>query len=137
MWYRCYLPVPQCLNAYNLQTMSFLADICKCAREQARLGLDSMAVAVPGGGAFGPCPPNHRGPTYLLPPKPKPGLLDPLGPIAEVDFFYQVSGPRGTDRAPRDGSGPAGRIRALQNEPRPRGMDPQDESGPRKTDLGP
>ena len=91
-----------------------------------------------GGGAFGPCPPkaNHRGPTYLLPPKPKPDLLDPLGPIAEVDF-YQISGPRGTDRAPRDGSGPAGRIRALQNEPRPRGMDPQDESGPRKTDLDP
>ena len=50
VWYRSYLPVPQCLNAYNLQTMSFLADICKCAREQARLGLDSMAVAVPGGG---------------------------------------------------------------------------------------
>ena len=50
MWYRCNPPVPQCLNAYSLQTMSFLADICKCAGEQARLELDSMAVVVPGGG---------------------------------------------------------------------------------------
>ena len=85
-----------------------------------------------GGRAFGPCPPkaNHRGPTYLLPPKPKPGLLGPLGPIAEIDFLSGF-------RAPRDGSGPAGRIRALQNEHGPRGMDPQDESGPRKTDQGP
>ena len=139
MWYRCYLPVPQCLNAYNLQTMSFLADICKCAREQARLGLDSMAVAVPGGGgAFGPCPPkaNHRGPTYLLPPKPKPGLLDPLGPIAEVDFLSGF-------RAPRDRSGPAGRIgprrknqgstertQAPRDGPARRIRAPQDRSGP-------
>ena len=66
----------------------------------------------------------------FLPSKPKPGLLDPLGPLVEVDF-YQVSGPCGTDRDP------AGRIRALQNEPGPRGMDPQDESGPRKTDQSP
>ena len=132
MWYRCNPPVPQCLNAYNLQTMSFLADICKCAREQARLELDSMAVAVPGGGGIRAISPkaNHRGPTYLLPPKPKPGLLDPLGPLAEVDFLSGF-------RAPQDGSGPVGRIRDLQNEPGPRGMDPQDESGPRKTAQGP
>ena len=79
-----------------------------------------------GGGAFGPCPPkaNHRGPTYLLPPKPKPGLLDPLGPIAEVDFFYQVSGPRGTDRALQEESGlyrtnpgPAGWTRKTNQSP--------------------
>ena len=58
-------------------------------------------MAVPG--AFGPRPPppkaNHRGPTCLLPPsKPKPGPLDPLGPLAEVDFLSGF-------RAPRDGSG--------------------------------
>ena len=63
-------------------------------------------------------------------PKPKPGLLDPLGPLAEVDFLSGF-------RASRDELGPAGRIRVLQNEPGPRGMDPQDESGPRKTDQGP
>ena len=92
-----------------------------------------MAAAVPGGGGkFGPCPPkaNHRGPTYLLAPKPKPGLLDHLGPLAEVDFLSGF-------RAPRDGSGPAGRIRALQDELGPREMDPQYESGPRKTDQDP
>ena len=55
-------------------------------------------------------------------PKPKPGLLGPLGPLAEVDILSGF-------KAPRDGSGPAGRIRALQNEPGPRGMGPQDESG--------
>ena len=57
-------------------------------------------------------------------------FLDPLGPLAEVDFLSGF-------RAPRDGSGPAGRIRALQNEPGPRGMDPQDASGSRNTDQGP
>ena len=65
----------------------------------------------------------------FLPSKPKPGLLDPLGPLVEVDFLSGF-------RAPQDGSGLVGRIRALQNEPGPRGMDPQDESGPRKTDRG-
>ena len=90
-----------------------------------------MVVTVRGRG-IRPClsKANHRGPTYILPPKPKPGLLDPLGPPAEVDFLSGF-------RAPRDGSGPVGRIRALQNEPGPRGMGPQDESGPRKTDQGP
>ena len=85
-----------------------------------------------GGGAFGPCPPkaNHRGPTYLLPPKPKPGLLDPLGPIAEVDFLSGF-------RAPRDGSAPQEESGLYRTNPGPRGMDPQDESGPRKTDQGP
>ena len=50
--------------------------------------------------------------------KRKPGPLDPLEPLAEVDFLSDfTSGPRGTDR------GPAGSIRALQNEPGSRGMD--------------
>ena len=91
-----------------------------------------------GGGAFGPCPPmaNHRGPTYLLPPKPKPGLLDPLGPLAEVDF-YQVSGPRGTDRAPQEESGlyrtnpgPAGWTCKTNQGPARQIGAPQDRSGP-------
>ena len=54
-------------------------------------------------------------------------------------IFYQVSGPRGTDR------GPAGSIRVLHNEPGPCGMDqgphmnqgPQDRSGSRGADQGP
>ena len=87
-----------------------------------------MAVAVPGvgvrWGGIRAMPPmaNHRGPTYIF--------LDPLGPLAEVDFLSGF-------KAPRDGSGPTGRVRALQNEPGPCGMDPQDESGPRKTEQGP
>ena len=65
-------------------------------------------------------------------PKPKPGLLDPLGPLAEVDFLSGF-------RALRDGLGPAGRIRALQNGPGPRKTDQgsSDESGLRKRDQGP
>ena len=79
---------------------------------------------------------NHRGPAYLLPPKPKPGLLDPLGPLAEVDFLSGF-------RTPRDGSGLAGRIRTLQNETGPRWMDRKTNKGParqiraRRTNQGP
>ena len=93
------------------------------------IGLHGSGGPRGGGGGIRAMPPkaNHRGPTYILPLKPKPGFLDPLGSLAEVDFLSGF-------RAPQDGSGPAGRIRALQNEPGPRGMDPQDESGPRKTD---
>ena len=95
-------------------------------------------------------------PTYLLPPKTKPGLLDPLGPPAEVDFFIRFQGSAGRigpcrknqdstkrTRAPRDGparrirapqdrSGPVGRIRAPQDRSGPAGRirAPQDRSGP-------
>ena len=99
-------------------------------------------------GTFGPCPPkaNHWGPAYiiiLLPSKPKPGLLDPLGPLAEVDFLSGFralrdgSGPRRKNqgstertRTPRDG--PARRIRAPQDRSEPVGRirAPQDRSGP-------
>ena len=78
-----------------------------------------------GGGVIRAMPPpqaNHRRPTYLSTPRPKPGPLDQLGPLADFDFLPGF-------RAPRDGSGsrntnqgPAGRIRALQYEagaPRP------------------
>ena len=71
---------------------------------------------------------NHRGPTYILPPKPEPGPLDPLGPLDEVDFLSGFRtpcdglGPCGKHqgsaqrtRAPRDGSWPARRIRAPQD----------------------
>ena len=55
-----------------------------------------------GGGHSGPCPlkANHRRPTSLLPPKPGP--LDPLGPLTEVDFLSGL-------RVMRDGSGPRGK----------------------------
>ena len=136
--------------------MSFLADICKCAREQVRLELDFMAVAVPGGGAFGPCPQRPiTGDQHICCPPPPNRSLDPLGPLAEV-YFYQVSGPCGTDRAPQaglyrtnpgpadgparwirapqDGSGPHGTSRAPQDGwwPAGRSRAPQDESGPRR-----
>ena len=146
MWYRCNPPVPQCLNAYNLQTSSFLADICNCAREQARLEVDAMAVAV--AGDIRAMPPKGQSPGTsiyhnFLPSKPKPGLLDPLGLLAEVDFLSDFralrdgSRPRRKNqgstertRAPRDG--PARRIRAPQDRSEPVGRirAPQDRSGP-------
>ena len=112
-------------------------------------------------GTFGPCPPkaNHRGPAYIIifvPSKPKPGLLDPLGPLAEVDFLSGFralrdgSGPRRKNqgstertRAPRDG--PARRIRAPQDRSEPVGriralrdkLGPRNGSGPRNTNRGP
>ena len=71
------------------------------------------------------------GATYLLSPPNRSWA--PWRPAWAPDrsIFYQVSGPRGTDQ------GPAGSIRALQNEPGPHGMGPQDESGSRKIDQGP
>ena len=120
-------------------------------------------------GTFGPCPPKGQSPGTtiyhnFLPSKPKPGLLDPLGPLAKVDFLSGFralrdgSGPRrknqgsteGT-RAPRDGparrirapqdrSGPVGRIRAPQDRSVPVGRirAPQDRSfRARKTNKGP
>ena len=111
-----------------------------------------------GGGAFGPCPPKakHQGPTYMLPPKPKPGLLDPLGPLAELDFL-SVSGPRRkksglyrTNPGPagwtrKTNQGPARQIRARKTNQGPAGQIRdteriralQYESGPRRTDQGP
>ena len=85
-----------------------------------------------GGGAFGPYPPkaNHRGPTYLLPPKPKPGLLDPLGPIAEVDFFIRFQGPAGRIGPRRKNQVSTEGTRAPQNGPARRIRAPQDRSGP-------
>ena len=146
--------------------MSFLADICKCAREQARLELDSMAVAVPGGeGAFGPCPPkaNHRGPTYLLPPQTEAGPPGSAWAPSWGQFFIRFQGSAGRighrrknqgsterTRTPRDG--PARRIRAPQDRSghvrwikalwdksrtTERIRASQYESGPRRTDQGP
>ena len=146
MWYRCNPPVPQCLNAYNLQTSSFLADICNCAREQARLEVDAMTVAVPGGHS-GHAPKGQSPGTSIyhifLPSKPKPGLLDPLGPLAEVDFLSGFralrdgSGPRRKNqgstertRAPRDG--PVRQIRARRTN-----QGPARQIRARKTNQGP
>ena len=86
------------------------------------------AEAVPGLGDWGTklFVGSHRpitGAKIYLSQKPKPDPLDPLGPLAEVDFLSGFraprdgSGPRGTDQ------GPAGSTRALQNEPGPREMD--------------
>ena len=146
VWYRCNPPVPQCLMPITYKLCRFLADTCKYAREQARLEVDAMAVAVPGGHS-GHAPKGQSPGTSIyhnfLPPKPKPGLLDPLGPLAEVYFLSGFralrdgSGPRRKNqgsteqtRAPRDG--PARRIRAPQDRSGPVGRirAPQDRSGP-------
>ena len=99
-------------------------------------------------GTFGPCPPKGQSSGTsiyhnFLPSKPKPDLLDPLGPLAELDFLSGFralrdgSGPRRKNqgstertRAPRDGS--ARRIRAPQDRSEPVGRirAPQDRSGP-------
>ena len=139
MWYRCNPPVPQCLNAYNLQTSSFLADICNCAREQARLEVDAMAVAVPGGhSGHAPQRPITGTSIYhnFLPSKPKPGLLDPLGPLAEVDFLSGF-------RALRDGRTPQEESGLYRTNPGPAGWTRKTNQGParqiraRRTNQGP
>ena len=63
---------------------------------------------------------NHRGPTYL--PQPKPGLLDPLGPLAEVDFLSGFRAPREAFRAPQDEPKPGGTDRGPKTNRDP-GMD--------------
>ena len=96
-----------------------------------------------GGGAFGSCPPkfNHRWPIYLCPLQTRAGPLDPLGPLAEVDFLPDF-------RTPPDGSGPRGKHQgsAPMDEPGTRKTNrgvagriraPEDESGPRRTYQGP
>ena len=80
-----------------------------------------QSVAIPRGRGKGPCFPklNHRGPTYRYfapPPQTEARPLNPFGPLAEDDFLLGF-------RAPRDGSGPCGKHRTLQNEPGPRRMD--------------
>ena len=84
------------------------------------------------GGAFGPCPQRPITGGQYIPPKPKPAPWTRMGPYLR-STFYQVSGPRGTDRSP------AGSIRALQNEPGNRGTNqgPWNGSGPRNTNQGP
>ena len=111
--------------------MSFLADVYANVHGNKRVWKWTPWQWRFKGGHSGHAPKGQSpGTNIYFAPKPKPGLMDPLGPLAEVDFLSGF-------RAPRDGSGPAGTIRALQNEPGPRGMDPQDESGPHKTDQGP
>ena len=79
----------------------------------------------------------------FLPSKPKPGLLDPLGPLAEVDFLSGFralrdgSGPRRKNqgstertRAPRDG--PVRQIRARRTN-----QGPARQIRARKTNQGP
>ena len=93
-------------------------------------------------GTFGPCPPkaNHRGPACIiifLPSKPKPGLLDPLGPLAEVDFFIRFQGPAGRIGTPQEESG------LYRTNPGPAGWTRKTNQGParqiraRKTNQGP
>ena len=92
----------------------------------------------------------------FLPSKPKPDLLDPLGPLAEVDFLSGFralrdgSGPRRKNPGLyRTNSGPAGWTRKTNQGParqiraRRTNQGPQDRSGParqiraRKTNQGP
>ena len=119
-------PVGRGLNAYNLQTMSFLADIYSNVHGNRRVW-NWTPWQWRSQGGHSPQRPITGDQHIFCPPNRSRASWTRLGPIAEVDFLSGF-------RALRDGSGPAGRIRALQNEPGPRGMDPQDESGPRKTD---
>ena len=82
-----------------------------------------------GGGHSGydPLKANHREPTHILPPNRSRAPWTRLGPSwgrFSITFTFQ---------------GPAGSIRALQNDPGSRGMDqgPQYKAGPRGTDQGP
>ena len=88
-------------------------------------------MTVPGGGGgIRAMPPkaNHGG--NIFPPnrsrRPGPAW-------APKSIFYQVSGPCGTDRSPAES------IRALQNEPGPRGTNQGlwNGSGPHNTNQGP
>ena len=74
------------------------------AQEPRDRGTVATSGGPGGGGGIRAMPPkvNHSGPTYILPPKPEPGPLDPLGPLEEVDFLSGF-------RAPWDGSGPCGK----------------------------
>ena len=97
----------------------FPEDTCTKSPRAARwnLALVTRLVTrtVPGGGrGVRAMPPktSHRGPAYIMPQKPKPALLNPLGHLAELDFLSDFRA-RGTEQGP------------------------QDESGPRTTDQGP
>ena len=73
----------------------------------------------------------------FLPSKPKPGLLDPLGPLAEVDFFIRFQGPAGRIGTPQEESG------LYRTNPGPAGWTRKTNQGParqiraRKTNQGP
>ena len=91
-------------------------------------------MAVPGE-AFGPCrpptPPQRpitggQHSQHRLSPKPKPGPLDPLGPLADVNFLSGFKAPRDGSGSRRMDQGSAGRIGT-----------PRDKAGPRETDEGP
>ena len=73
----------------------------------------------------------------FLPSKPKPGLLDPLGPLVEVDFFIRFQGPAGRIGTPQEESG------LYRTNPGPAGWTRKTNQGParqiraRRTNQGP
>ena len=85
----------------------------------------------------------------FLPSKPKPGLLDPLGPLAEVDFLSgfralrDCSGPQEESGLYRTNPGPAGWTRktnqgsARQIRARRTNQGPARQIRTRKTNQGP
>ena len=92
-------------------------------------------------GGIRPCPPkaDHRGHhIFCPPPKPMPGPLDPLGPLAEADFLSgfrvrrEASRLCRTNPGSRDGPGPARRVRAPHDRSGPAGKirAPRDKSWP-------
>ena len=112
--------------------MSFLADICKCAREQARLELDSMAVAVPGGGgAFGPCPQRpFTGDQHIFCPQTEAGPPGPAWAPSWGRFLSGFQGPAGRTGPLRKNQGSIERTRAPRDGPARLIRVPQDRSGP-------
>ena len=104
----------------------------------------TSSMAVPGKIRDMPPPPppaNHREPTYLLPPKPKPGPLDPLGPLAQVDFLSDFRAPQEVSGLRRTNEGPVGRISPRKTNQGPtrqiRVRRTNDESMPRRTNQDP
>ena len=68
-------------------------------------------------------------------PHPKAGPLDPLGPLAAVDFLFSLGfqGPAGRIGAPREGSG----FRRTNQAPRRDGSGPARQLRTRRTNQGP
>ena len=94
----------------------------------------------PGGGGIRAMPLKGQSPGtniyFAPPPNRSRASLDPLGPLAEVDFFYQVSGPRGTDRARRKNQGSTERARAPAGWTRKTNQDPARQIRARRTNQG-
>ena len=112
--------------------MSFLADIRKCAREQARLELDSMAVAVPGDGGHSGHALKGQSPgtKIYFAPQTEAGPPGPAWAPSWGRFFIRFQGPAGQIGPRRKNQGSTERTRALRDGPARRIRATQDRSGP-------